>query len=248
MIRLLTACTLLSFATSCAQPMAAEVGTEVAVIGTIHSGHRNSEVYSLAVLEQMIRDLEPDAVLVEIPPDRLAAAAEQFAATGEITEPRVRVFPEYTDVLFPLQAELGFEIVACAGWTAEMNNERRAKMQVLQAERPDENARINEAQNAAGQAHAELGDPNDPRVIHTVAYDEIVRTGMTPYDELWNDEIGPGGWTNINIAHWSLLESAIDARPGQRLVITFGSWHKYWFNDRLREREDVRLLPVPPPK
>jgi hypothetical protein len=248
MIRLLTACTLLSFATSCAQPMAAEVGTEVAVIGTIHSGHRNSEVYSLAVLEQMIRDLEPDAVLVEIPPDRLAAAAEQFAATGEITEPRVRVFPEYTDVLFPLQVELGFDIVACAGWTAEMNTERRAKMQVLQEERPDENARINEAQNAAGQAHAELGDPNDPRVIHTVAYDEIVRTGMTPYDELWNDEIGLGGWTNINIAHWNLLEAAIDARPGQRLVITFGSWHKYWFNDRLREREDVRLLPVPPPK
>jgi len=225
--------------------MAAGVQTEVAVIGTMHSGHRSSDVYSLAVLEQMIRDLDPNAVLVEIPPARLAAAAAQFAATGEITEPRVRVFPEYTDVLFPLQAELGFEIVACAGWTEEMNNERRAKMQVLRTERPEESTRINEAQNAAGKAHAELGDPNDPRVIHTVAYDEIVRTGMTPYDELWNDGIGLGVWTNINIAHWSLLEEAIDARPGQRVVITFGSWHKHWFNDRLREREDVRLLVVP---
>ena len=36
---------------------------------------------------------------------------------------------------------------------------------------------------------------------------------MTPYDELWNDGIGLGVWTNINIAHWSLLEEAIDARP-----------------------------------
>ncbi len=222
--------------------------TEVAMVGTIHSGHHNSEVYSLEVLEQMIRDLQPDAVLVEIPPDRLAAAAEQFATTGEITEPRVRVFPEYTDVLFPLQAELGFEIVACAGWTEEMNNDRRAKMRALREERPEESACINEAQNAASAAHAELGDPNDPRVIHSVAYDEIVRTGMRPYDELWNDEIGLGGWTNINIAHWSLLEAAINKRPGQRLVITFGSWHKYWFNDRLRERDDLRLLAVPPTK
>ncbi len=245
MIRFLTACALLCSATSCARPIAAGAQTEVAVIGTIHSGHRSSQVYSLAVLEQMIRDLQPDAVLVEIPPDRLAAAAEQFAETGGITEPRVRVFPEYTDVLFPLQAELGFEIVACAGWTEEMNQERRAKMQVLRTERPEEQAQISEGRNAASAAHAGLGDPNDPRVIHTVAYDEIVRAGMRPYDELWNDEIGLGGWTNINIAHWTLLEKAIDARPGQRLVITFGSWHKYWFNDRLRECEDICLLQVP---
>jgi hypothetical protein len=103
MIRFLTACALLCSATSCAQPIEAGVQTEAAVIGTIHSGHRSFQVYSLAVLEQMIRDLQPDAVLVKVPPDRLSAAAEQFAATGEITEPRVRVFPEYTDVLFPLQ-------------------------------------------------------------------------------------------------------------------------------------------------
>jgi hypothetical protein len=129
-----------------------------------------------------------------------------------------------------------------------MNQERRAKMQVLRSERPEERAQISEAQNAASAAHAELGDPNDPQVIHTVAYDATVRTGMTPYDELGNDEIGLGGWTNIHIAHWTLLEKAIDARPGQRLVITFGSWHKYWFHDRLRERQDVRLLAVPPTK
>jgi len=219
--------------------------TEVAVVGVIHSGHRTSEVYSLDVLEQMLRDFKPDVVLTEIPPDRLAEAEAQFAATGEITESRVRVFPEYTDVLFPLQAELGFEIVACAGWTSEMAADRRAKIVAWQDERPEQTATINAAQAAVDQNQRTLGDPDDPRVIHTDAYDEFVRAGMQPYNELWNDDLGAGGWTNINQAHWDLIEAAIDAHPGQRIVITFGSWHKYWFLDRLRERDDVVLLAVP---
>ena len=49
---------------------------------------------------------------------RLDEAAKQFSESGTITESRVRVFPEYTEALFPLTLEMQFEIVPCVGFVA----------------------------------------------------------------------------------------------------------------------------------
>ena len=80
--------------------------------------------------------------------------------------------------------------------------------------------------------------------IDTERYDAIVKRGLGPYDRLFNDDLGDGGWTNINAAHWALIEAALDEHRGEgkRFLVTFGAWHKYWFLERLREREDVVVL------
>ena len=80
----------------------------------------------------------------------------------------------------------------------------------------------------------------DPRGIHTDRYDEIVEAGMRPYDELFNDALGLGGWTNINDAHWALCARGLDAIRGQgkRAVITFGAWHKGRLRAALAKRDD----------
>ncbi len=39
-----------------------------------------------------------------------------------------------------------------------------------------------------------------------------------------------------------LIDRAIRTHRGRRLLITFGAGHKYWFLERLRGRNDVRLL------
>ncbi len=224
------------------QPDPAQPITEVCVLGMIHREHVDSTAWGLEAVLETLRALEPDAVLCEIPPDRLPRAMEEFRRLGRIEEPRVARFPEYTGVLFPLQADLGFEIVPCAAWTEEMALERQAKLEGWRTSRAEDTARVEEAQRRAGEAQAALGPVDDPYVIHSDAYDELVRQGMRPYDELFNEDLGPGGWTNINAAHWALLEAALEERRGQRLVITFGAWHKYWFLDRLRDRSDVHLL------
>ena len=216
--------------------------TEVCVLGMIHGDHRTSATWGLADVEATLRALAPDAVLCEIPPDRQPVAAAEFAANGVIEEPRVSRFPEYTDVLFPLQAELGYAIVPCAAWTRPMADERSAKLERWRTVRPADTAAVDAGFALIEERHAELGGADDPRVIHTALYDEAVRAGTRPYDERFGADLGPGGWTQINAAHWALIEAAIDARPGERLVITFGAWHKYWFLDRLRERGDVVLL------
>ena len=93
---------------------------KVIMLGLIHSGHIESERFGLPVVEKLIRDIDPDYVLTEIPPDRLADAMKGFMETGEVTESRVRVFPEYKDVLFPLSREMDFKIIPTAAWSRGM--------------------------------------------------------------------------------------------------------------------------------
>ena len=211
--------------------------SQVIVMGMIHGGHREHAVYGIDVVKRMLRAMKPDYVLAEIPPDRLPRAQEQFRKTGRITEPRVRIFPEYTDAVFPLTREMDFEIVGCAGWTKAMADDRRRKLARFKTERPDEYEQVT-------AARAGIWSPRDPKSIHTDRYDRSVKKGMEPYNRLWNNALGAGGWENINAAHYARIEKALDAHRGEgkRFVITFGAWHKHWFLRELRKRSDIVLL------
>jgi hypothetical protein len=223
----------------------------VVVLGMIHSGHRTSDVYSLDVLKNAIIEIDPDYVLTEIPPDRLNDAIEQYAATGMIIESRVSRFPEYVDVLFPLtndpQSNLSFEIIACAGWTRQMADERREKLTQWESERPEQTQEVEDAQHRVElimEREAGSIGTDHPGFIHTDRYDELVEQALEPYNRLFNDDLGAGGWDNINKAHYALIEKALDEHHGEgkTFLITFGSWHKYWFLQQLRARTDIKIV------
>lgn len=219
---------------------------EVIVMGMVHGGHRQQGPFDIQHLKELIRDVKPDYILTEIPPDRLQDASQQFQDSGTITESRVRVFPEYTDAVFPLTRELEFEIIACAAWTKSMNDQRRATMSELQTTHQRQYAEMQEAQSNADRNIKSLGDSNDPVVIHTQAYDDFVKNGMEPYDRHFNDLIGEGGWSNINAGHYGLIEKALDLHSGEgkRFLITFGAWHKYYIKEQLRKRSDIQITPM----
>ncbi len=231
-----------------APPPAGTAKNEVLVLGMIHGNFRTSRRYSLHVLERLIRAVDPDYVIAEIPPNRLDAAMAGFKATGRVSEPRVSVFPEYTDVLFPLTRSLDFEIIPAAAWSEAMNDYRNAMLARLKA---DPRRAADWATYRAGFAQlsaAVAGRADDPRFIHSAAYDAATREAFGPYDRLFNDDLGPGGWSNINAAHYALIARALDAHRGEgkRFLITFGSSHKYWFLEQLEKRDDITLLEARP--
>ncbi len=213
----------------CAPPRApAPRPTEVIVLGMIHGEHRKSTRYSLEVLEGIIGRIHPTHILAEIPPARLPRALAEFSRTGTVTEPRVKLFPEYTEVIIPRRVALGYTLVGCAGWTRAMAEDRRAKLARWKTERPADTRRVD----------------HDPRAIHTPAYDALVKEALGPYDALFNEDLGLGGWTNINRAHYALIAAELDRLRGSgaRVLITFGAWHKYWILEQLRRRDDVHLV------
>lgn len=234
-----------------AAPDIAAVGdtpiTEVAVLGMIHDGHRKSTAWGLDAVRETITRLRPNVIIPEIAPDRWQRIWTDYAERGVIEDPRVLRFPEYTDVLLPLKVRLGFAVEPGAAWTQEMSDLRNARIAAFEhdpafAER--HTAYQAATQAAAAQDTKHLLDSDDPRVIHSEEFDRLTRVTLTPYDTYLNDVIGPGGWTNINVAHYRLIDAAIRRHRGERILITFGAGHKYWLLEQLRTRDDVRLLDV----
>ena len=216
----------------------------VIVLGMIHGRHNTSERYGLPVVEKVIRDINPDYVLTEIPPDRLADAAMGFAKDGEVTESRVKVFPEYKDVLFPLTQEMDFKIIPTAAWTQGMADYRRKALSAIREDktRADDWAAYQAQNKAYGEA---LGDRrDDPLFIHSQDYDDITKNGFTVYATRFADDLGRGGWESINAGHYKLIEAALENHSGEgaTILITYGAAHKYWFLEQLRKRDDIILV------
>ena len=216
--------------------------TTVFVLGTIHGEHKTSERFGIEVLKQILRAFDPNVLLTEIPPARWPTALAQHRDGGPITESRVARFPEYTEAFVGLLDELEMDLVPCAAWTETMATDRAAKLAEWKTTRPRDTAAVDEGFAAIDAAIQSLGPSDDPLVIHSDEYDEAVRKGMRIYDSVFGADLGPGGWTAINRAHYALIEAALEkVPPGSRVMISFGAWHKYWFVEKLRQRDDVRV-------
>ncbi|MFK8104336.1 MAG: hypothetical protein AB8G15_17545 [Saprospiraceae bacterium] len=219
---------------------------EVLVLGTIHSGHLREASYNLEVLTTLIQAINPDVILTEIPPDRFPIAAKEFAEKDTITEPRVKRFPEYVDVIFPLSKTMDFEIIPTAGWTKEMADQRRDQLAAIQKDssRATEWAALTRAGQLSDSLLTASGRSSDPYWINSDAYDELVEIELSVYNELFNEELGLGGWDNINEAHYHYIAKALDEYTGQgkRMLITYGAGHKGWFLRALKKRTDIQLI------
>lgn len=250
----LLAC-LLALASSCkilAGLPAKHVVNEVIVLGTEHGAHRTNEVYSLERVEELLRAVDPQVVLCEIPPDRFDVAWQGFIDTGEVTEPRVSLYPEFTEVFFPVALEGRFRLVPCSGWTEEMASRRRAQLAQWKTTRPADTREVEEAQERARRTLEQEGLDRDPLAMHSARFDELVEEGMEPYERLFARDLGPGGWTQINRAHYALVSEALDeiSGEGKRVLVVFGSWHKGRLRELLGQRDDIvlrRLTDVLPP-
>lgn len=235
---------------SCQATIEIESKNEVLILGTIHSGHLTDSIFNIALLDTLIREIDPDYILAEIPPDRMEDAMEGFIRDDTISEARVRRFPEYVDVVFPLTKEMDFEIIPTAGWTAIMANERSEKLKAI-SEDPDRVEDWNsymEASARTDSVYEATGKVNDPYFIHTPHYDSIQDIFLQEYNRLFNQELALGGWENINIAHyWNIQKALIDHQyEGKRFLIIYGAGHKGWFLRELKKRDDIILLGMKP--
>ena len=232
---------------------AASSGTapnEVVVVGVIHSGHNTSELFSLEIVRDLVREIHPDYWLTEIPPNRWERAWSEYRETGTVDEPRVRRFPEYMEGLFPLSRELDFVVIPTAGWTEPMSDFRAAYLDAYanDPERAEQWAEYRAAAAESAEALAAGGAGDDPRWIHTDAYDEAYDIRMQVYTRLFDEDLGPGGWDPINASHWANIERALDEHAGEgaRFLLTYGAGHKGPFLRELRKRDDIVLLEVGP--
>lgn len=219
---------------------------EIFVLGTLHSGHLRQKAYSLKVLKEIITVIKPDIVLAEIPPDRFYIANDEWKRNKRILEERVVQFPEYTHAIFPLSESLDFEIIPVSAWTEKMAENRDRKLyQISQdPDRRDDWETYLSAKEKSAEAIQARGNGYDPLWINSAAYDDILEIELTVYNRLFNHDLGDGGWDNINRAHYSLIEKALNQfeNKNKRILITFGAGHAGWLKKALREKKNIKLI------
>jgi len=222
--------------------------TEVAVMGMIHGAHRTSDRWGIPQVMETVGAFAPDIVCAEIAPDRWGRIERDLTERGVIEDPRVLRFPEYVDdgAILPRMQELGYRVEPCAGWSREMSDARDAVITDFNSDRVRAALYRAVIEDALSAIDPPPLPPDDPRYIHSDAYDERQKVRLAYYDRYQNDLIGPGGWTNINVAHYREIDRVIRDNPGRRILITFGGGHKYWFLEALRRREDVEVIDLTP--
>lgn len=249
-IFILGAITLICSCTEKPEKEVEKLKNEVLILGTIHGGHLTDSVYNILYLDKLVREIRPDYILAEIPPDRMEAAMIGFKRDDSISEPRVMRFPEYVDVIFPLTKELDFEIIPTAGWTKPMADERSAKLKAISKDssRIEDWKAYVEANRRSDSVYSATLKVNNPYFIHTHTYDSIQDIALQTYNKLFNVELGLGGWENINIAHYWNIEKALEKHryEGKRFLIVYGAGHKGWFLRQLAKRDDITLLEMEP--
>jgi len=219
---------------------------EVIILGTIHSGHLTQKAYGLKVLKEIITTINPDIVLSEIPPDRFYIAQDEWKSKKKIREERVVQFPEYTHVVFPLSEKLNFEIIPVSAWTEQMAETREQKLYEISNDphRQDDWEAYLLAKEKSAEVIEVKGNGFDPLWINSTEYDDMLEIELKVYNRLFNHELGAGGWENINKAHYSLIEKALDRfeSKSKRILITFGAGHKGWLKKALSEKKNIKLI------
>lgn len=219
---------------------------EVIVMGTIHNQHLSSKKYGLKEVKAIIEAINPDVVLAEMPPDRFAIASKQFDETGEILEPRILQYPEFSKVIFPLSKTMNFELKPVSAWTEAMANERDVKLEDIKYNpaRSKDWETYNLSREKSSKLFNEKIKEFTPENIHTQEFDDILSIELSVFDKLFNNDLGKGGWTNINNSHYKLIDTELNKIKGsvKRVLIIFGAGHKGWLNNKLKERSNINLI------
>jgi hypothetical protein len=212
---------------------------EVSVLGVLHNFHASlfRDHYSLDDLAGILRILQPDSVLAELPPDW------EMRYTPE-TLPDFKM--EYREVILPLAKELGYVVIPVdyasplyAAQHADWDEARQTLVPYGKAK----HELLTQFEEAVFAALPRFF--RSPQALNSAACNDLIRA-LKETEALWfyreNPENNPCEMHN-RLNYENILET-IQLRKDQRFIITFGLYHKYWFEERLQQEDWLQFTPV----
>ena len=203
---------------------------EVVVLATLHQMHAQVPGYSFDRLRQVIEQLHPDVLCLEVRADKLAARAPE------------QTKQEYPKVIYPLLARGHYTVVAMEPSEPEYGAILRPYAQA--------NAAFQASGGAAVAALAAYSDATyaalkthwrDAAAVNDSTTDDMLRAKHA----FQQAAIGAGereGWERWNRHFLAVIKQAAVDHPGQRIVVTVGVEHGYWVRQHLAAAAGVRLL------
>ncbi len=208
------------------------VQTTVTVLATLHHWHEHATFYTFEDLAQIIRQISPDLLGVELTPTDLETRKEQ------------RIKQEYPRSVFPLLDE-----GLCDAFPLEPSEPLFSQL-------------VQMAKQAAEALHRRAPEVEEMFGVYVESlYETLFAWWRSPFD-VNSDETdrhfkikhqfqaavyGPEereGWDAWNQHFLDQILEAANRRPGTRVLVLVGVEHTYWLRERLREEPHIHLVSV----
>ncbi len=222
--------------------------TELILLGALHKAHLSSRAYSLALIERVLRQVDADVVLVEIPPDRFDGALAEVdrlgaAATADaIQDPWLSAFPELYRVVLPLRHALGYEVVPVSGWRPIVSQHRQRYWR-KHPQGPD-TVSYRDATARFQQARRDQRASENPCWVNGPEYRRLSAAAQQALAQSADAQLGEAAVLKINAAHWSFVKQAVQKHRGKRILLIYGALHRWYLEPRLRALPAVHWLDV----
>jgi hypothetical protein len=210
--------------------------TQVLVIGTIHAGHNDNPNYSYYDLVNILGTYNPDVICVEIPPS-------YFRKQSYLKEMMIASIYGFDNAktVYPID------------WWPETNvrAERVKYMQTddykIKAKTVDSLVNVNTIMQNFVKKYGDLDSIWDVNKMgyeffNGKEYNDYIRETYNIVINVYGD-----GCMNLlseqrNTEMLNMIDSAITEHYGKRVIVFTGAEHKYYFDDALSKRSDLKLL------
>ncbi|MBU6247347.1 MAG: hypothetical protein KGN77_06285 [Xanthomonadaceae bacterium] len=202
---------------------------EVVVLSTLHRMHAEVSGYAFERLGEVIRQLHPDVLCLEVRADRLAARAPE--ATKQ----------EYPKVIYPLLARRHIVALALEPSEPEYGAIVRPYARAQAAFQASGSAAVAALEAYSDATYAALKTHwRDAATVNGATTDTMLRAKHA-FQQAAIGDAEREGWERWNRHFLGVIEQAAAAHPGQRIVVTVGVEHAYWLREHLAGAPSIRL-------
>lgn len=211
----------------------------VSVLGVLHNLHttRFADTYSLDDLAAILRALRPDCVLAELPP------GWDERRTAE-TLPDFKM--EYREVILPLAKEIDYTVIPvdyASPRYAEAGAHWDEARQTLVPYGAVKHALLTQFEEAVFEALSQ--GFQSPAALNSAACNDLI-WAVKEVETRWffQEHSEHDIWEQHNQLNYEKMLEAIRQREEARFLITFGLYHKYWFEARLQHERWLHFEPI----
>jgi len=217
--------------------------TEVVFLPTLHGAHRGASGYSFGYLREILREIAPDVVLLEVPPGimaRVEAASDAHEAGAPMDDPWLTRRPEIFKVLLPMRRRLHYEVVPVSGLSADARRDFRAYFEAHPLG-PDVGY-YRRALRAVRVMRRDDDPREEPAYALSPAYRRLSGWPRQALSTAAEEALGEAGPRRLAHAHFEKMREAIAAHPGERILVAFDAADAWYLVPRLRRLPDVTYI------
>lgn len=205
---------------------------EVVVLATLHQSHDRVDGYSFSDLSQLILDIAPDVIAVELTQADIESRCEQS------------VKQEYERSVFPLLDGHSFRLVGLEPDEPEFSDlvgKNRHSVEVVSQSDAEKHEAFGDYVADLYSLLFELWD--SPQAVNSPYTDAVFRGKHAVQDVIYGTEQAEA-WKGWNSHFASVVLSTVGEGHSNRLLVLVGVEHAYWLRERLSHEPLLRLLSV----